>query len=66
MNIAGFWRMVKLFGWSYKATWRTLFPPFKGWDIGCGYCYLEAESIKRRVCPRGYCHKYKQCGVTGD
>ena len=41
-----------LFGVFSKWPWMTLFPPFKGWDVGCGYCALEQDSIKAHRCDR--------------
>ena len=39
-------------GWLDRDTWKTLFPPFAGWDVGCGYCALEAESLRLGRCER--------------
>ena len=63
-TLVRFWRMVKLFGWSYRVTWQTLFPPFKGWEIGCDYCGCQAESIRRGECKRGKAFGWVGCGVT--
>jgi hypothetical protein len=50
------------FGWTHTITLRTIFPPFRGWDVGCIYCAHEAGSIKAGKCARGKQHGYSKCG----
>ena len=55
------WRCM---GWDYRLFKKTLFPPFPGWDIGCGYCYLERRALKAGRCRRSEDVKHKGgCGV---
>lgn len=48
----------KTFGWLDRLTWKTLFPPFRGWDVGCGYCRMEAGALEH-----GACSRYEQMGT---
>ena len=57
-----FIEMGAVFGFLDKLTWRELFPPFPGWDDGCGYCALESNAAKRGHCERGEKMKYNKCG----
>lgn len=60
VRFAEIWR---LFGPASPDTWRTLFPPFKGWDVGCGYCRNEKQALGKRYCRRGELKNYRGCGV---
>jgi len=44
--------VASLFGWTSRMTWQTIFRPFAGWDIGCGYCQHEARALAARRCAR--------------
>ena len=60
IHIGSFRRFVEIgrvFGWTDKDTWKTLFAPFKGWDVGCGYCLKESEALKL-----GKCERYRVMG----
>ena len=54
-----------VFGPWHRYTWRTLFPRFRGWDVGCGYCALEAEALRSGRCNRAAMFRYKgKCGTV--
>lgn len=60
IRITEIWR---LFGPFDRDTWKTIFQPFRGWDVGCGYCDLEAEALKQRRCDRARRFHYRgKCG----
>jgi len=62
-----FFEVAAILGFLDKDTWRTLFPPFKGWDIGCYYCDLHDRSVERGVCGYGERRGWKKCGrVIGE
>lgn len=66
-RIKRFIEIWKAFGLFDKDTWKTLFPPFKGWDVGCGYCAMYGDALKR-----GKCERYlimgenARCGTTEE
>jgi hypothetical protein len=54
-----------IFGPWDRLTWKTLFPPFTGWDVGCGYCALEESAVKARRCDRSRAFRHAgKCGVA--
>ena len=57
-----FFEVAGILGFLDKDTWRTLFPPFKGWDIGCYYCDLHDRSVERGACGYGERRGWKKCG----
>lgn len=64
-KLSRFFEIWDMFGPFHFLTWKTLFPPFKGWDIGCGYCALEDDAIKAKHCKRAEAFGYHgQCGTT--
>jgi len=63
-RLVRFFEVWSIFGPWNKLTWMTLFPPFRGWDIGCGYCRLERLALRKRHCERAKrTWYYAQCGV---
>ncbi len=54
----------RIFGPWDKLTWMTLFPPYHGWDVGCGYCAMEGDAMKARRCDRAQKFGYQKCGTT--
>ena len=57
------WHSIQMFGLWDRMTLRAIFPPFYGWDIGCGYCAFEGAAKGLRRCPRGRAYGWKRCGV---
>lgn len=56
--------LARLFGPFDRDVWRTLFPPFKGWDTGCGPCkHCPAARLAKR-CARGERLGFRQCGES--
>lgn len=56
--------LSRFFGPFSSEVWRTLFPPFNGWSIGCVPCiHCQAARLARR-CARGERLEFKGCGVT--
>jgi len=53
-------------GFLDKDTWRVLFPPFDGWDVGCRYCDLEETSLQHGWCMRGKGMHYRGCGFKRE
>lgn len=51
-SLKRFVEIGRCFGWLDVDTWKTLFPPFNGWDVGCGYCAMEKDALKRGRCER--------------
>ena len=41
--------VFQIFG-LHRLTWLTVWPPFRGWDVGCGYCDNEQEALKTGHC----------------
>ena len=63
-NFKRFMEIGRMFGWFDRDTWKTLFPPFAGWDVGCGYCALEAESQRLGRCERhDKMGEWSKCGT---
>ena len=62
----GIWHSIEVFGFWHANTLTAFFPPFYGWDMGCGYCAKEAESIRLRKCARGKAHKWTGCGTNEE
>lgn len=55
--------VARMFGWRDAWVWRTLFPPYRGWDIGCGYCVHEADALAAGRCVRSEALKHRGgCG----
>ena len=64
-RITRFIEIWGIFGPFSRDTWGILFPPYRGWDIGCGYCAMEPDAMKARKCARAKAFKYAgACGVT--
>ena len=62
-RLVRFFEIWGIFGpWSTD-TWKTFFPPFRGWDVGCGYCRLEKRALRKRHCERAKRMGYAKCGV---
>ena len=57
-----FFEVAAILGFLDEDTWRTLFPPFKGWDIGCYYCDLHDRAVERKACGYGERRGWKKCG----
>jgi hypothetical protein len=63
-RLVRFFEIWDIFGPWCKYTWMTLFPPYRGWDVGCGYCALEEDAMKARRCDRAKEFGYEKCGTT--
>ena len=64
-RLVRFFEIWGIFGPWDRLTWKTLFPPFRGWDVGCGYCALEEDALKARRCDRSREFRHAgKCGVT--
>lgn len=54
--------LARLFGPFDRDVWRTLFPPYHGWDIGCRVCkHCPAAKLAKR-CARGERLEFWKCG----
>ena len=59
-----FWEIRSILGFRCPWTWMTLFPPFRGWDVGCLYCAYCEEAMKAGRCERQKEFRYDgKCGV---
>ena len=56
--------IAKYFGWFNSISLRHLFPYYRGWDIGCGYCACEQDAMKSGRCERGIEYGWQKCGTT--
>ena len=63
-RIVRFIEIWRIFGPWCKFTWWTLFPPYRGWDVGCTYCELYDDAMKARHCNKAKVHGYEKCGTT--
>ena len=63
-RLVRFREIWEIFGPWCKYTWMTLFPPYRGWDVGCGYCALADDAMRDRRCDRAKQFGYKKCGTT--
>lgn len=64
-RLTRFVEILGIFGLWDKHTWKTLFPPFRGWDVGCGYCALVGDALKSGRCDRAReLRDGGKCGVT--
>ena len=53
----------KVFSWRDPWTRATLFPPYRGWDVGCGYCKHHRKALRNRRCERAEDFEYSgKCG----
>lgn len=55
--------LSRFFGLFSREVWRTLFPPFRGWSIGCVPCKNCHAARMAKRCPRGERLEFKGCGV---
>lgn len=64
-RLVRFFEIWRIFGPWDRLTWMTLFPPFRGWDVGCGYCALCDDALSAHRCDRAREFRYAgKCGVT--
>jgi hypothetical protein len=50
-------------GWDWDIV-RTVFPPYRGFDIGCEYCAYHEDAMKAGRCELGKEYGWKKCGRT--
>ena len=56
--------LARLFGPFDPDVWRTLFPPYHGWDTSCRSCkHCPAANLAKR-CARGERLGFWKCGET--
>ena len=63
-RLVRFREIWSIFGLRDADTWRTLFPPYRGWDVGCYYCACYEDAIKAKRCEHGKLFGWSKCGTT--